>query len=184
MILEKLEKGEIRTVELEVHHRDHSEDAVRHLLRHPHAAMIFDAGNLPDGRHFLYMAANLSATADDPANSIRVGSTDEKTDKALVPVASGASYASGQLLYVRDGTLLAQELDLVHAHQRDGDPRRAGPTGPPDPVDVVLRVPGELEVDHDRQVLDVQPASRHVPSRAGQHGGPSGAGAAVGGRYR
>ncbi|HYO91108.1 MAG TPA: protein kinase, partial [Pyrinomonadaceae bacterium] len=22
-------------------------------LRHPHAAMIFDAGNLPDGRHFI-----------------------------------------------------------------------------------------------------------------------------------
>ena len=24
-------------------------------LRHPHAAMIFDAGNLPDGRHFIVM---------------------------------------------------------------------------------------------------------------------------------
>ncbi|PYS73157.1 MAG: hypothetical protein DMF69_05620 [Acidobacteria bacterium] len=24
-------------------------------LRHPHAAMIFDAGNLPDGRHFIIM---------------------------------------------------------------------------------------------------------------------------------
>ena len=76
---------------------------------------------LPDGRHFLYMAANLSATADDPANSIRVGSTDGKTDKALVPVASGASYASGQLLYVRDGTLLAQELDLSRLETK-GEP--------------------------------------------------------------
>ena len=76
---------------------------------------------LPDGRHFLYMAANLSATADDPANSIRVGSIDGKTDKALVPVASGASYASGQLLYVRDGTLLAQELDVSRLETK-GEP--------------------------------------------------------------
>jgi Tol biopolymer transport system component len=81
-------------------------DSSRHETAHRYPQF------LPDGRHFLYMAANLSATADDPANSIRVGSTDGKTDKALVPVASGASYASGQLLYVRDGTLLAQELDL------------------------------------------------------------------------
>jgi eukaryotic-like serine/threonine-protein kinase len=76
---------------------------------------------LPDGRRFLYMAANLSATADDPANSIRVGSIDGKIDKALVPVASGASYASGQLLYVRDGTLLAQELDLSRLETK-GEP--------------------------------------------------------------
>ena len=39
---------------------------------------------LPDGRHFLYMAANLSGNTGDPANSIRVGSLDGKTDKAVV----------------------------------------------------------------------------------------------------
>jgi Tol biopolymer transport system component len=81
-------------------------DSSRHETAHRYPQF------LPDGRHFLYTAANLSATADDPANSIRVGSIDGKSDQALVPVASGASYASGQLLYVRDGTLLAQELDL------------------------------------------------------------------------
>jgi eukaryotic-like serine/threonine-protein kinase len=36
-------------------------------------------------------------------------------------VASGASYASGQLLYVRDGTLLAQELDLSRLETK-GEP--------------------------------------------------------------
>ena len=81
-------------------------DSSRHETAHRYPQF------LPDGRHFLYTAANLSATADDPANSIRVASIDGKSDKALVPIASGASFASGQLLYVRDGTLLAQELDL------------------------------------------------------------------------
>jgi Tol biopolymer transport system component len=81
-------------------------DASRHETAHRYPQF------LPDGRHFLYMAANLSAPANDPANSIRVGSLDGKADKALVPLASASSYASGRLLYVRDGTLLAQDLDL------------------------------------------------------------------------
>ena len=34
--------------------------------------------------------------------------------------------------------------------------------GPPDPVDVVLRVPRQLEVDDDRQVLDVEAAGGDV----------------------
>ncbi len=90
-------------------------DASRHETAHRYPQF------LPDGRHFLYMAADLSATADDPANSIRVGSIDGKTDKALVPVASAPSYAAGQLLYVRDGTLLAQELDLSRLEMK-GEP--------------------------------------------------------------
>jgi eukaryotic-like serine/threonine-protein kinase len=66
---------------------------------------------LPDGRHFLYMAANLAGAPDDPANAIRVGSLDGKVDRPLVKTLSNAWYAAGQLLYVRDGTLLAQPLD-------------------------------------------------------------------------
>jgi len=34
-------------------------------LRHPHAAMIFDAGNLPDGRHFIVMEFVEGATLSD-----------------------------------------------------------------------------------------------------------------------
>src|SRR3954468_18813036 len=56
----------------------------------------------------------------------------------------------------------AEQVDLVDADERDGLTRSAGPTGPADPVDVVLRVPRELEVDDDRQVLDVEAARRDV----------------------
>src|SRR3954466_7243363 len=34
-------------------------------LRHPHAAMIFDAGNLPDGRHFIVMEFVEGATLSE-----------------------------------------------------------------------------------------------------------------------
>jgi Tol biopolymer transport system component len=80
-------------------------DASRHETAHRYPQF------LPDGRHFLYMAANLAGPPDDPANAIRVGSLDGKVDRPLVQTLSNASYAAGQLLYVRDGTLLAQPLD-------------------------------------------------------------------------
>ncbi|MGH9444054.1 MAG: protein kinase domain-containing protein [Thermoanaerobaculia bacterium] len=76
---------------------------------------------LPDGRHFLYMAADLSASASDSANSIRVGSLDGKLDRAIVPVASNAAYADGRLFYGRDGALLAQKFD-VSRWEVKGDP--------------------------------------------------------------
>jgi len=80
-------------------------DASRHETAHRYPEF------LPDGRHFLYMAANLAGPPDDPANAIRIGSLDGKVDRPLVRTLSNASYASGKLLYVRDGTLLAQPLD-------------------------------------------------------------------------
>jgi Tol biopolymer transport system component len=90
-------------------------DASRHETSHRYPQF------LPDGRHFLYMAANLSAPPNDPSNSIRVGLLDGKSDKKLVPLASGASYAAGRLFYVRDRTLLAQDLDLSSFETR-GEP--------------------------------------------------------------
>ena len=48
-------------------------------------------------------------------------------------------------------------------HTREiASPDRPGAAGPADPVDVVLRVPGQLEVHDDRQVLDVQAARGDV----------------------
>lgn len=41
--------------DLEVTERFMREARTMAKLRHPHAAMIFDAGNLPDGRHFIVM---------------------------------------------------------------------------------------------------------------------------------
>jgi len=66
---------------------------------------------LPDGQHFLYLAANLAGGPQDPANLIRVASLDSKEDKPLIPAHSNTSYAMGNLLFVRDGDLLAQGFD-------------------------------------------------------------------------
>jgi Tol biopolymer transport system component len=93
-------------------------DASRHETAHryPHF--------LPDGRHFLYMASNLSAPPNDPANAVRLGSLDGKDDRPLVRVASNAGFASGHLLYAtKDQTLLAQRLNT-----------RFEPVGEPAPV--------------------------------------------------
>ncbi|MGH9315593.1 MAG: hypothetical protein ACRD1P_00560, partial [Thermoanaerobaculia bacterium] len=90
-------------------------DSSRHEMAHRYPEF------LPDGRHFLYMAANLAGPPDDPANAIRVGSLDGKVDRPLVRILSKASYASGNLLYVRDGTLLAQPLDVSRLETK-GDP--------------------------------------------------------------
>jgi len=56
----------------------------------------------------------------------------------------------------------AQELRLVHRDEGDGLARRTGPAGPADAVDVVLRVPRQLEVNHVRQILDVEAAGGDV----------------------
>ncbi len=90
-------------------------DAARHETAHryPHF--------LPDGRHFLYMAANLASAPDDPANAIRVGSLDGGSDKAILRTVSNVSYASGYLLYGRDDTLLAQPFDVSKLEVR-GEP--------------------------------------------------------------
>jgi len=65
---------------------------------------------LPDGRHFLYLARRSGAGAGvDP--EIRIGALDSKEWKVVVNVASNAVCASGYLLYVREGTLVAQRFD-------------------------------------------------------------------------
>jgi Tol biopolymer transport system component len=94
----------------------------------PAAVTVLDAGRhetthrypsfLPDGRHFLYLAANLSGAPDDPANRIRVAALDSRDDQTLIPGYSNASYApafagasEGHLLFHRDGSLFAQPFD-------------------------------------------------------------------------
>jgi eukaryotic-like serine/threonine-protein kinase len=95
-------------------------DASRHEAAHRYPQF------LPDGRHFLYMAGNLGGATDDPANAIRVGSLDGSVDKLLVKTLSNAGYASGYLLYGRDGTLLAQRFDTSKLEVR-GEPVPAVP---------------------------------------------------------
>ena len=63
---------------------------------------------LPDGRHFLYLARG----PQQDRNAIFVGSLDGPEVQQLLSVDSPAVYAPpGYLLYVREGTLMAQPFD-------------------------------------------------------------------------
>jgi eukaryotic-like serine/threonine-protein kinase len=69
---------------------------------------------LPDGQRFLYVARASAYVARTPAfrGELRVGSLDSSSDTPLFPVSSRVLYSgSGHLLFVRDGTLIAQPFD-------------------------------------------------------------------------
>jgi eukaryotic-like serine/threonine-protein kinase len=66
---------------------------------------------LPDGKHFLYLAANF--TGRKGGNVIYVGSLDSNEKHFVVESTANAAYAApGYLLFYRDKTLLAQPFDL------------------------------------------------------------------------
>ena len=63
---------------------------------------------LPDGRHFLYLAGG----AQPATNAVFVASLDGSGVQQLLSADSPAVYAPpGYLLYVREGTLMAQPFD-------------------------------------------------------------------------
>jgi len=66
---------------------------------------------LPDGRHFLYRAGVTTAYARDEGNGIYVGSLDSSEYKLILRADTYAVYASGHLLFWRDGALMAQPFD-------------------------------------------------------------------------
>ncbi len=66
---------------------------------------------LPDGRHFLYRAGVTTAYARDKGNGIYVGSLDSSEYKLILKEDTYAIYASGHLLFWRDGALVAQPFD-------------------------------------------------------------------------
>ena len=75
---------------------------------------------LPDGRHFLYLAANFSG--QNGVDAIFVGSLDSDEKRFVAEAAANAAYAApGYLLFYRDKTLLAQAFD----------PKRFALTGEP-----------------------------------------------------
>jgi serine/threonine protein kinase len=64
---------------------------------------------LPDGKHFIFW---LQGARGDEDSGIFVGSLDSKEYKALVHTASAGAFAApGYLLFVRDGTLMAQRFN-------------------------------------------------------------------------
>ncbi|HEY3176751.1 MAG TPA: protein kinase [Candidatus Polarisedimenticolia bacterium] len=66
---------------------------------------------LPDGRHFLYLAGSVFTSMVNPTNSIRLGSLDSKGSDLLFYSHAGALYASGQILFLRQDTLMARPFD-------------------------------------------------------------------------
>jgi serine/threonine protein kinase/Tol biopolymer transport system component len=66
---------------------------------------------LPDGKHFLYLAANFSGQLEN--NGIFLGSLDSQERRFVVSTSANAAYAEpGYLLYLRDDkTLVAQAFD-------------------------------------------------------------------------
>ena len=68
---------------------------------------------LPDGKHFIYLAANFSGRPG--INAIFLGSLDSTEKRFLVGTSANAFYSEpGFLLYMRDKTLVAQSFDLRH----------------------------------------------------------------------
>ena len=65
---------------------------------------------LPDGKHFLYLAGNISGQADSDA--IFVGSLDSTESKFLARATGNPAYAApGYLLFCREKTLYSQKFD-------------------------------------------------------------------------
>jgi Tol biopolymer transport system component len=64
---------------------------------------------LPDGNHFVYMASSLGVASDD--NVFYLSSLDGKVNRILFHGSSPLAYASGSLLYLVDGTLMARPFD-------------------------------------------------------------------------
>ena len=80
---------------------------------------------LPDGKHFLYLAVNHLSERDENT-AIYAASIDGGNSKLIVHTNGSAFYSSGNLLWFRDGSLMAQEFDATHMELR-GDPRPIGP---------------------------------------------------------
>jgi len=65
---------------------------------------------LPDGHHFLYLAANFTGRSD--YNAIFVGSLDSPERHLLLSSSANATYAEpGYLVYLKEKTLVAQPFD-------------------------------------------------------------------------
>jgi Tol biopolymer transport system component len=76
---------------------------------------------LPDGRRFLYLALERSS-GESPTRTLYLASLDGGERRVIRGVASRAIYAPpGVLLYVAEGTLVGQPLDLDRA-ELTGDP--------------------------------------------------------------
>ena len=90
---------------------------------------------LPDGKHFLYLAAN-HLSGKEGNSGIYVGNVEGGESRLVLQANARVLFASGQLLYYRDGTLMTQDFD-VDRFQVRGEER---------PIGEVLRDPGNWAV--------------------------------------
>lgn len=75
---------------------------------------------LPDGKHFIYLAANFRGKPE--MNAIFLGSLDSPGRRLLVISTANAAYAEpGYLVYMRDKTLVAQPFD-PRSYALSGEP--------------------------------------------------------------
>lgn len=77
---------------------------------------------LPDGKHYIFLAANFSGQFD--RNALFLGELGSKDRRLLAPASSNAAYAEpGYLLYTRDNVLLAQAFN-AKSFSLAGDPHQ------------------------------------------------------------
>jgi Tol biopolymer transport system component/tRNA A-37 threonylcarbamoyl transferase component Bud32 len=75
---------------------------------------------LPDGEHFLYMAGGHNTGSRSETNAIYIGALNSTEKKLLFQSRSNVAYASGHLLYMREGVLVAQSFDPRVGRLRGG----------------------------------------------------------------
>jgi eukaryotic-like serine/threonine-protein kinase len=76
---------------------------------------------LPDGRHFLYLAASNAVGIKSEVNAIYLAALESSERRLVIPGYSNVSYAAGYLLYEKEGVLLAQRFDAARG-RLTGDP--------------------------------------------------------------
>ncbi len=76
---------------------------------------------LPDGRHFLYVAAGSKSGGANDLSGIYITALDSNEPTLLVPGGSNAKYAQGHLFFMREQTLMAQPFD-VERRELTGEP--------------------------------------------------------------
>ncbi|MBZ5641101.1 MAG: serine/threonine-protein kinase, partial [Acidobacteriia bacterium] len=75
---------------------------------------------MPDGRHYLYLAANV--TGESGPDAIFIGLLDSNEKRFVVKTSVNAAYAAGNLLFYRDRTLFCQNFDL-DTFELTGEPK-------------------------------------------------------------
>jgi len=125
---------------------------------------------LPDGRHFLYLAASHAGPHTDNSSAVIVGSIDDgRLRKQILAVGGNVAFADGNLLYVRDRSLVAQRFD-TRALELRGDPVLLARAVNYDPVfwrglfavsnnRSLVYVPGEADPKSTLQWIDRQGGS-------------------------